>query len=252
MGKLDEKVAVITGAAMGIGKQIALKFAREGADIVIGDITDMESSAKEITDLGRNVLTVNCNTTKKPEVENLIKETVTRFGKVDIMVNNAGIRRHASLLDMTEEEWDAVLEVNLKGVFFCMQAVAKQMMKQKYGKIVSLSSVAAIPSGRTTAGVNYQCSKSGVIMLTRAAAGELGPYGINVNAMAPALTPTEGAFSVQKTPELKQQLIDSLVKTTPLGKICTTADIANLALFLASDDSSFITGQVIILDGGRV
>ncbi|MFC2003210.1 SDR family NAD(P)-dependent oxidoreductase [Chloroflexota bacterium] len=251
MGKLDQKVAVITGAARGIGKQIALTFAREGADIVIGDIltTEMEAAAQEIRDLGREVITVKTDMTRKGEVKNLIDSSIDNFKKVDILVNNAGITRNAPLLEMTEENWDAVLNVNLKGVFLCTQAAAKHMIERKYGKIINIASVAGLGSTNTRM-ANYASSKAGVIQLTQVCARELGPYGINVNAIAPGMVLTDILYT-QRTPEQVKELVEGREKLAVLGRIGATQDIANLALFLASDDSSFITGQVIAADGGR-
>jgi len=247
MGKLAQKVAVITGGARGIGKQIALTFASEGADIVIGDIIEMEAAAQDIKDLGREVITVKTDVTHKEAVRNLIDSAIDNFNKVDILVNNAGIVRHAPLLEMAEEEWNAVIDVNLKGVFLCTQAVAKHMVERQYGKIINIASIAGLNAVYVSA--NYCVSKAGVIQLTKVCARELGPYGINVNAIAPGAVITDMTYT--RTPAEAERFIEERRNWAVLGRIGTAQDMANLALFLASDQSSFITGQVIAADGGR-
>ena len=248
MGKLDQRVALITGGARGIGREIALTFSREGADIAIGDLREMDKVAQEVRALGRKVLTVRTDVTKKTEVENLIHTTVSHFNKIDILVNCAGITRRVSFLDMTEEDWDAVLTVNLKGTFLCTQAAARQMVKQKDGKIISMSSIYGL-NIIVPRQVHYAVSKAGVAQLTRFCSLELGPYGIRINAIAPGLVDTE-MLQTGRTPEELKQFLDKRASLTPLGRVGVPQDIARLALFLASDDSSHITGQVIASDGG--
>lgn len=246
MGKLNQKVALITGGASGIGKQIAITFAAEGADIVIGDTADMEVVAEEVKRLGRQVLTIKADVGNRREVNNLIDYAIDNFTKIDILVNNAGIRRHAGLLAMTEEDWDAVINVNLKGVFLCTQAAAKFMIGRRYGKIVNIASISGLSAH--DAAVNYGASKHGVIGLTRVCARELGQYGINVNAIAPGIILTELIYREAEDPE---KLIEEKSKMAALGRAGITQDIANLALFLSTDESTFITGQIIASDGGR-
>lgn len=246
--KLSEKVAVVTGSARGIGKQIALTLARNGADIVISDIIDMEASAAEVKKLGRKAITVKADVTRKSDVERLFDTAVSSFGKVDILVNNAGVTRHARLLDLTEEDWDVVMAVNLKGSFLCTQAAAKHMIKRKSGKIINISSVAAL-STKTHGGANYQCAKMAVAQLTRASARELGPYGITVNSIAPGFIVTE-MTGVRRTREQVDKMAAENTSTTPLGRLGTPQDIANAILFFASDEASFVTGQLIAVDGG--
>lgn len=246
MMKLEQKVAVITGGARGIGQKIALTFAEEGADIVIGDVSNMEVAAHAIQDLGRKVVTVKTDISKKEEVQNLIFTALDSFRKVDILVNDAGIQRRSSLLDMTEKNWDDVINVNLKGVFLCTQAAAKHMVERKYGKIINIASIVGLAGLR--ASVNYVASKSGVVGLTRICARDLGPYGINVNAIAAGVIVTDMTY-MRPDPE---RFIEEEGGKAVLGRTGTPQDIANLALFLASDESSFITGQVIASDGGRI
>jgi len=251
MGKLDKKVAIITGGARGIGRQIAVTFAREGADIIIADVLEMEPVAREIEEMGRQAITVKTDISKKEEVANLVEKTIAHFGQVDILVNNAGVTRRATLLEMTEEDWNRVLDVNLKGIFLCTQAVAKHMVDRRYGKIVNLASIAGLVGASLPwIAVNYAVSKAGVIRLTKSCSKELGPYGINVNAIAPGLVLTEIHFT-SRSAEEAQGFRDEEVKAMPMGRAGTPQDIANIALFLSSDDASLITGQTIVADGGR-
>ena len=248
MRKLAQKVAVVTGGARGIGKQIALTLAGEGADIVIGDIIEMETVAQDVKNLGREVITIKTDVTRKGEVRNLIDTAIDNFKKVDILVNNAGITRRAPLLELTEDDWNAVMDVNLKGAFLCIQAAAEHMIKRKYGKIINIASVAGLNAVYVSA--NYCVSKAGVIQLTKVSARELGSYGINVNAIAPGVVPTDIIY-YQRTQAEVERYVEDREKWAVLGRVGTVEDIANVALFLASDESSFISGQVIAADGGR-
>jgi 3-oxoacyl-[acyl-carrier protein] reductase len=251
MGKLDKKVAIVTGGGTGIGRAIALEFAKEGADVVIcgRTMSNLKRVAGEIEALGRRCLAVQTDVSVKAHVQSLVKQTVDRFGRVDILVNNAAIIHPALLLAITEKDWDDVIDVNLKGVFLCTQAVAKHMMEQKSGKIINISSICG-RGGALNDGAPYCSSKAGVILLTQVAAWELGPYGINVNAIAPGLilTPMAGTG---KTKEEFEQFLEDRKKGTVLRRVGEPENIARTALFLASEDSSFISGQTIPVDGGR-
>lgn len=250
MKRLKEMVAVVTGGARGIGRQIALSYAGNGASIVVGDILEMKAVEEEVRSLGRDVITIRTDVSDKEAVKKLIGAAIDRFGKVDILVNVAGISRRSSLVEMREEDWDIVMNVNLKGVFLCSQAVAKHMIERRYGKIINVSAIAgltSIPPG----GIAYAPSKAGVIQLTRVCALELGRYGINVNAIAPGIVLTEFIYT-GRTRSAAERFIEERSKLTALGRAGTPQDIANLAVFLGSDESSFITGQVIAADGGRV
>lgn len=250
MVETDRKVAVVTGGARGMGKQFAMTLAQRGADIVMGDVLDMGAAAEEIKKAtGRQVVAVKVDVTRKNEVRNFIGSAIERFQRVDVLVNVAGITRRGLIVDLAEEDWDAVLDVNLKGYFLCTQAVARHMMERRYGKIINIASVAAL--GSVIPGtVNYVCSKAGVVQLTRASALELGPYGINVNAIAPGTVITDMTRS-GRTPEEFDRFVEESKRKSCLHRVGTPQDIANVVAFLASDESSFITGQVIPVEGGR-
>jgi 3-oxoacyl-[acyl-carrier protein] reductase len=249
MGRLVGRTALITGAARGIGRQIAITFAAEGADIVLAEIAAAQDVVSEIEGLGRKAIAVKTDVSSKADVDKLVDASVRAFGKIDILVNSAGIIRPAGLLDMSENDWDAVLDVNLKGVYLMMQAVARHMINERYGKIVNIASTCGL---NTVSGpvANYAPSKAGVIQLTKVGARELGPYGINVNAIAPGPVDTELHYE-GRTPEQVKQYFEDSRKAAVLGRIGSPQDIANVALFLASDESSLITGQVIAADGGK-
>ena len=251
MGVLEGKVAIITGAGQGIGKAIALRFAREGADIVICDIAteNMKVVSQEIAELGHASLAVKADVSIKQDVENMVSTVINKFNKVDILVNNAGIIRRASLLEMTEEDWDTVLDVCLKGAFLCTQAVAAHMVKKKSGRIINMSSSV----GRGTADefqANYGAAKAGLIELTKVTARALGRYGISTTAIAPG-TITTKLESTRMTPQEYEDFIEQRKSIMALGRVGNVEDVAALATFLASDESSFITGAVIPIDGGR-
>ena len=252
MGKLNNKVAIVTGGGTGIGRTIALKFATEGADVVIcsRNIANLDKVSKEIESLGRRSLAIAADISVKQQVEKMVKQTVDNFGQIDILVNNAGIVHVINLLDTSEEIWDETINTNLKGTFLCIQAVARYMIKKKYGKIINISSTA----GRGSAlddGPSYCASKAGVIQLTQNAAFELGPYGINVNCIAPGLILTPMVRSAMKTEEEFEAFLEGRKSAAVLGRLGEPEDIANVAVFLASEDSSFISGQTVPVDGGR-
>ena len=250
MGKLEKKVVIVTGGGTGIGRTIALEMAKAGADVVVSsrNLANLEKVAEEIKSLGRHPLTVVTDVSVGEQVRNMVQQTVDTFGRVDILVNNAGISHRTLLVDLSEEEWDNIMATNVKGVFLCIQAAAKHMMKQKYGKIINIASIVGLRPARpgTTA---YCTSKAGVISLTKASAIELAPYGINVNTIAPGSIETE-IYRRGRTEEQIQQWLDS-ARRAPMGRVGEPQDIANAALFLASDDSSFLCGETIVVDGGR-
>jgi len=246
MMKLAGKVAIVTGAAHGIGEAIAKKFASEGASVVVYDINLEEANrvVDEIKAQGGTAIAIRGDVINKAEVQNLVKNTLEKFNGIHILVNNAGIwQPSAPLVEMTEEQWDIVLDVDLKGVFLCTQAVLNHMIEQRYGKIINISSTMGTGTSFSEELANYAAAKGGVIQLTKATARVGGPYGLNANCIAPGFTVT--------MPDMPEETIEGRKKATVLGRVGEPDDQANLALFLASDDSKYMTGQVICCDGGR-
>jgi len=245
--RFEGKVAVVTGGGTGIGKATALAFAREGASVVIADINleSAEAVAKEIKSLGRKALTIKADVSNKPDVVQMVDKAVQKFGKIDILVNNAGVTAFCPTEDLAEADWDKVISVDLKGMFLCSQAVARQMIKQASGKIVSLASTAA---HRGFYGLGAYCaSKGGVISLTRQMAVEWAKYNINVNTVSPSVTLTE---MVRKYYEDTGKGKEDQIKWVPLGRLNEPEDISAAILFLASADADNITGRDILIDGG--
>lgn len=249
--KLDGKVVIVTGSARGIGEAIAKKFAAEGAAIVVNALHAEGASrvAQEIQEKGGQAIALKADVSSKAEVQEMVKKTLDHFGAVHILVNNAGITRRAPILEMTEEDWDLVQDIDLKGVFLGTQAVLGHMMAQKYGKIINISSMAALGTNNPGT-VAYASAKAGVISLTKTTAREAGPYGINVNCILPGRIVTDIIFTNRTKEEAEKFLAEGRERSV-LGRTGTPDDIANLALFLASEDSSFMTGQIIRMDGGR-
>jgi 3-oxoacyl-[acyl-carrier protein] reductase len=243
---LEGKVALITGGARGIGKEIAMLFAKEGANIAICDINleEAENTAKEIQDLGRQSLAFKVDVTDYGHVQDMVDKILDKLNKIDILINNAGITKDNLLLRMSEEEWDKVIAVNLKGTFVCTKIVSKVMLKQRFGKIVNLASIIGIMGNAGQA--NYAASKAGIIGLTKSVAKELASRNICVNAIAPGFIKTD---MTAKLPEESQKKMLSMI---PLARFGEAKDVANLAIFLSSESSSYITGQVIQVDGGMV
>lgn len=243
--RLKGKVAIITGGARGIGKAIALKFAYEGASIVLVDVLEDElyGSAREIKDIGSEVLVIKADVSIVSELEKIVSNAIKLFNKIDILVNNAGIFSHSSLEELTEEQWHRVIDVNLKSALFLSKYVAIYMKKQGGGKIINIASTAGITGGYY-AGIDYSISKAGIITLTKALARRLAKYNIKVNAIAP------GIIDSPMTRSWPKEVIEDLVKKIPLGRLGKPEDVANVAAFLASDEADYITGQVIIVDGG--
>lgn len=241
-----DKVSLITGGARGIGREIALAFAKEGSDIVICDVNKdaLEATKKEIEALGRHAEAFLVDVTSLSQVEEMVNKTLDKFQKIDILINNAGITRDALIVRMSEQEFDSVIAVNLKGTFNCTKALAKVMMKQRYGKIVSIASIIGIMGNAGQA--NYAASKAGIIGITKSVAKELASRNVNVNAIAP------GFIETDMTAKLPDNVKSQMLSFIPLNRFGKASDVANLAMFLASDASSYITGQVIKIDGGMV
>jgi 3-oxoacyl-[acyl-carrier protein] reductase len=244
--KLKDRVSLITGAARGIGKEIALTFAREGSDVIVCDV-DLEAAQntqKEIEGLGRRAMSLKVDVTNLGQIEEMVNLILDKFSKIDILVNNAGITKDNLILRMSEDDWDKVLSVNLKGAFNCMKIVSRQMLKKRYGKIVNVASIIGLIGNAGQA--NYAASKGGLIALTKSLAKELASRNINVNAVAPGFIETP---MTEKLPEdYKKQMLENI----PMGKFGKPQDVANVCLFLVSSESDYMTGQVIVVDGGMV
>ena len=246
---LKDKVAVVTGAGRegkGIGRSICLALAKEGARIVIADFVKeaADSVVEEVTALGIEAISFKADVSQAADADALIQGAVDAFGSVDILVNNAGITRDALLMRMTDEQWDAVLDTNLKGSFNCIRAASRQMLRQRSGRIVNIASVMGLIGNIGQA--NYSASKAGMIGLTKTAARELGSRGITVNAVAP------GFIQTAMTEELPEQVRENIGKQIPLVRLGTPEDVAGAVVFLCSDAASYITGQVLNVDGGMV
>ena len=249
--KLGGKKAIVTGGGTGIGKAIALEFAGAGADIAIcsRNVQNIEKVRDEIIALGRDSMAVSMDVRVREDVDNMVQQVIDEFGRIDILVNNAGTNRPTPVLDLTEDTWNLILDTNLKGLFFCTQAVARHMVKQKSGKIINISSTASMGANEPGQAA-YAASKTGVNALTKACAREFGPYGINVNAIAPGRIPTPLVYA-SRTPEQVEKFIETGKSAAVLGRLGTVEEIAHLALFLASDDAAFITAEIIACNGGR-
>lgn len=244
---LTGKVALVTGASRGIGRAIAIHMAKNGADVVV-NYAGNEAKANEVVDeikaLGREAFAIKADVSKQEEVNEMIKEVVTRFNRLDILVNNAGITKDNLLMRMKESEWDDVININLKGVFNCTKAVTRQMMKQRSGRIINIASIVGVAGNAGQA--NYVAAKAGVIGLTKTTAKELASRNITVNAVAP------GFITTDMTDKLDENVREEMLKQIPLSRFGEPEDIANVVTFLASDQCSYMTGQTINIDGGMV
>ncbi|SHJ95702.1 3-oxoacyl-[acyl-carrier-protein] reductase [Paramaledivibacter caminithermalis] len=244
---LSGKTAIITGGSRGIGKAIAIKLAEKGANIVVNYTSNSnkaEEVVEEIKKMGREALAIKADVSNSEDVKNLVKEVEKNFSSIDILINNAGITRDTLLIRMKDDDWDKVMDVNLKGTFLCTKLVGKKMMKQRSGKIVNITSVVGIigNAGQT----NYSASKAGVIGFTKSSAKELASRGVNVNAVAP------GFIETDMTEKLSEEVVKNYSKSIPLGKMGKPEDVANVVAFLCSEESDYLTGQVINVDGGMV
>lgn len=246
---LKGKVGIITGARRGMGKSHAITLARAGAKVVVSDISleDCQKVVDEIKKMKGEAMAVKCDVAKKNEVDNMVKAAVKKWGKVDILVNNAGICQFKPFLELTEEEWDRTIDINLKGYFLCAQAAAKEMVKQKSGVIVNIASIAM---GQTGVGfptlAHYSASKGGIVGMTETLALELAPYNIRVNAISPGTIETPMINSLKAD----SKTMEGILARIPLHRVGKPEEVSNLVLFLASDASSYMTGSTVVIDGG--
>ncbi|MGJ7910649.1 3-oxoacyl-[acyl-carrier-protein] reductase [Neobacillus sp. LXY-1] len=244
---LDGKIALVTGASRGIGREIALELARLGANVAV-NYSGSEAKSNEVVDeikaMGKEAFAVKCNVAEAEEVAEMVKATIDQFGRLDILINNAGITRDNLLMRMKEEEWDDVININLKGVFLVTKAVTRQMMKQRHGRIINIASIVGVSGNPGQA--NYVAAKAGVIGLTKTTAKELASRNITVNAIAP------GFITTDMTEKLPEDVKAEMLKQIPLSRLGEPKDIAKITAFLASEDSSYITGQTFHVDGGMV
>ena len=246
MFKLENKVSIVTGASKGIGKAIAKIFAQAGTHVVCVSRTkdDLNILKKEILNDGGSVSIYSCDVSNFDEVEGLIRNTVEEFSKIDIIVNNAGITRDGLIMRMSDEDWNTVIDINLKGTFNAIKAVSRQMMKQRSGRIINISSVVGLKGNAGQA--NYAASKAGIIGLTKSSSKELASRGITVNCIAP------GYIATDMTDQLTDKVKEEIINRIPLGYIGNSNNIATTALFLASNEAEYITGQTISVDGGML
>lgn len=244
--KLENKVAIITGAGSGIGKETALLFAREGARVVVADINEKGGSdtVEEIKRNGSDGVFVKLDASSREQSKQMAGEALSRYGRIDVLINNAGIVQDALILKMTEEQWDKVINVNLKGAFNCIQAVAETMINQGSGVVINASSVVGLFGNVGQA--NYAAAKAGLIGMTKALAKELGKRGVRVNAVAP------GFIVTPMTSNVPEKILEIMKEKTPLRRLGEPMDVAYAYLYLASDDAKFITGAVVSVDGGLV
>lgn len=243
----EEKVVLVTGGSRGIGKEVAMKFAKEGYNVVtnyVSDKTDKEKLKNEFEENNVKALVLKADVSKTEDVENLVKQAIDTFGKIDVLVNNAGITRDNLLMRMPEEDFDKVIETNLKGTFLVTKAVTKYMMKKRHGSIINLSSVVGVAGNAGQS--NYSASKAGIIGFTKSVAKELASRNIRANAVAP------GFIETDMTDVLKEDVKEHIYNQIPLKRMGTAKEVAELIYFLGSDNSSYITGQVINIDGGMV
>ncbi|MEK5493463.1 3-oxoacyl-[acyl-carrier-protein] reductase [Paenibacillus sp. FSL R7-0297] len=242
---LKGQTALVTGGSRGIGRAIALALAEQGVKVAVnysGSLQSAEETVARIQELGSEGIALQGNVGNSEQAENLMKEVINTWGKIDILVNNAGITRDNLIMRMKEEEFDQVIETNLKGVFNCLKAATRPMMKQRYGRIINISSVVGVTGNPGQ--VNYTAAKAGVIGMTKSAARELASRGITVNCIAP------GFIDTDMTRELSDEVRSELIKGIPLAKLGRAEDIANAAVFLASEGAAYMTGQTLHVDGG--
>ena len=247
MGRLEGKAAVVTGGGRGVGRGICLAYAKEGADVIV-NYASKDKPAQEVVEIiqgmGRQAVAVKGNVAAKADAERIIQAAVDHFGKIDILVNNAGATRTAMLHKMTEEQWDEVVDIHLKGPFLCIQAASKYMMEQKRGKIINVTSVAGLVG--TKGQINYSAAKGGILSLTKSAARELATHGINVNVISMGIVSTEMSEKIRTDPKLQDIYRGRIL----LNRFAEPEEVVPAFVFFASDDSSYVTGQLLCVDGG--
>ncbi|MDP8217166.1 MAG: 3-oxoacyl-ACP reductase FabG [Candidatus Theseobacter exili] len=243
--KMQTTVSIVTGSAQGIGKAISLALSKESTNLVLVDIDDkkLESVGRQVKKRKSELLLLNADISKVKDIEKIVKNTIAKFKKIDILVNNAGICSRRSLSEISESEWNKLMEINLKGTFFLSQNVMAFMKKQRSGKIINIASLAG-KIGGIAVGADYAASKAGVISLTKSLAKDAGPYGINVNCVCP------GVIRTRMTSSLPKKVIEEYKKNIPLGRIGSPEDVANAVLFLASEKADYITGEILDVNGG--
>lgn len=247
MGRLEGKAAVVTGGGRGIGRAICLAYAREGADVIV-NYASQEQPALEVVEavrkMGRKAVAVKGNVALKADAEKIINTCVDHFGKIDILVNNAGVSKPNMLYKMTEEQWDEVIDIQLKGPFLCIQFASKYMMERRYGKIINVTSSAGLWG--TKGQINYSAAKGGIVALTKSAARELAGYGITVNVVQPGYVSTDMTEKIRTDPKLREIYMGRIL----LARFAEPEEVAHTFVFLASDEANYITGQLICVDGG--
>ncbi len=245
--RLKEKVALVTGSSRGVGKAVALAYAREGANLIINYTSSKDKAEEvvsEIKNMGQDAIAVKADVSKREDVEGLIKVAIDKFGKIDILVNNAGLSVPAMLLKMSEEQWDKVVDIHLKGAFLCTQAAASHMKEQNYGRIINVTSVAGLVG--TVGQINYSAAKGGLLSFTKSAARELARYNILVNVISLGIVATDMTTKIRTDPKLQEIYMRRIL----LGRFAEPDDVTPAFVFFGSDECKYITGQLLCVDGG--